>query len=136
MRWASEVADAEVARLADAQSGAVGTEEQHAVLRRAHGGEHLGDFVGARDVEERARHLGVRDAFDHLGAAERDGVEELEGGDVHLEVGGAVVEGAGEVEQIRAHVLGAELGGRAAEVGGELASAAQVLGARHFGKAA
>jgi hypothetical protein len=61
------------------------------------------------------------DALDHLGAIERDGVEELESRHMHLEVGRAVVEGVDEVHQIGPHLVGRELGGRAAVVSGQLA---------------
>jgi hypothetical protein len=130
-----DVAAAEVAGFGDTQAGTVGTEQHHAVFRLPQGAEDLRHFPGAGNIEQHAGHLRVRDLLNHLGAVQGDGVEELEGGHLHLEIGRAVVEVAGEVQQVGAHLVGAERCGRAPVVGGQMKGAAQVLGTGHVGHA-
>ena len=83
-----DVADAEMAGFGDPQSGPVGAEQHHAVFRLPQSAEDLGHFARARDVEQDPGDLRVRDLLDHLGAVQGDGVEELEGGHLHLRLAG------------------------------------------------
>lgn len=130
-----EVARAQRAGCAHAQTRSVGAEQQPAVLERTDGGEPRGDLARAGNVEPGAGHLRLREALDHLGAVERDGVEELKAGTVELEVARALREGAHAGKAGLADILRTQFGRRARGIRRPLSCAAQVLRASGFGDA-
>jgi hypothetical protein len=129
------VASAPRAGFANAQPRSVGADQQPAVLERPDGGAPLGDRARAGNVEQGAWHFRLREARDHLGAVERDGVEELNAGNVALEVARALSEVAHEGKAVRADILRTQFGRRARVRRRHLSCAAPVLRASGFGAA-
>jgi hypothetical protein len=119
--------------LGDAQAGAVGGHDDHAVLERLELGEQGLHVVALDDGRQLLGHSGPGHVLHLGGPSERDGVEEAERGHVHLDGRGAGATLVVKHEKLH-DLLAAQLGGRAHEMPHEPSSAPEValLGARRI----
>ncbi len=121
--------------LGDAKPRAVEEHEHGAVLERGRRVEQRADLLPAGDVGLAILRADSAHADHDLGALEGDVVEHTQGGDVNVDRARAAALLLEQVEQPRADVLLAELGGRAPIEGHEGARVSHV-GARRAGRAA
>lgn len=121
----------------DAKAGGIAGREDRAMLERRHAVKELGDFAGAEHHGQRVRRLGRRDhGVDRPRLLEGDGVEEAEGGHGDHQGRRRQLLLSGQIDLVGPNLLGAQRGGRPAEVAGEARDVLDVGTLRRRGEVA